>query len=564
MESEGKWSENYFKTVVTVEMNPIDVRRLGARDRVKIARDGYSLVALVKPSDRVPEGAIFIPMGPAANFLIDGDTDGVGIPSFKAVEVEVSLAEEPVATLGDILRSLGAKNLDVEALMKDIPVQSGEKRVVESVSCPFCGDLCDYLKVEVDGSKITRNVGGCAISIAKFLNYHKHRVLEPYVRRSGSLAKVDLETAIGEAAEILARAKYALIYGLSNTCVEAIELAVELAEILRGVVDNTSTVCHGPTVLAVQEVGTVAMTFAPVLHLADVIVFWGSNAREAHPNHITRLVMALGRFRKGRKDRKLIVVDSRKTMLVDMADTFIQVEPGKDLELATALRMALRDLDIESPSVAGVPRERVYELAEVMRTARYGAIFFGMGVTHTGAKLRNIQAVIRLVQELNEWTKWVLLPMRGHYNVTGANQASLWLTGYPYAVDFSRGFPRMIPGVTTAVDLLANGDVDAALIIASDPAAHFPRKAVEHLSKIPVVVIDAKWSLTAAFADVVIPAGLVGIECEGTAYRMDGVPIYMKKVVDPPPSVLCDVELLKRLIEKVKLLKGGGSDPDYN
>jgi len=49
MESEGKWSENYFKTVVTVEMNPIDVRRLGARDRVKIARDGYSLVALVKP-----------------------------------------------------------------------------------------------------------------------------------------------------------------------------------------------------------------------------------------------------------------------------------------------------------------------------------------------------------------------------------------------------------------------------------------------------------------------------------------------------------------------------------
>jgi formylmethanofuran dehydrogenase subunit B len=200
----------------------------------------------------------------------------------------------------------------------------------------------------------------------------------------------------------------------------------------------------------------------------------------------------------------------------------------------------------------------VYELAEVMRTARYGAIFFGMGVTHTGAKLRNIQAVIRLVQELNEWTKWVLLPMRGHYNVTGANQASLWLTGYPYAVDFSRGFPRMIPGVTTAVDLLANGDVDAALIIASDPAAHFPRKAVEHLSKIPVVVIDAKWSLTAAFADVVIPAGLVGIECEGTAYRMDGVPIYMKKVVDPPPSVLCDVELLKRLIEKVKLLKGWG------
>jgi formylmethanofuran dehydrogenase subunit B len=558
MESEGKWSENYFKTVVAVEMNPNDIKRLGVKDRVKIARNGSSLVALVKPSDRVPEGAIFIPMGPVANFIIDGDTDGIGIPSFKAIEVEASPAEEPVATLRDILKSLGAKNLDVDALMKDIPVQSGEKRVVESVSCPFCGDLCDYLKIEVDGSKIVRNVGGCAVSIAKFLNYHKHRVLEPYVRRGGSLTKVDLDTAIEEAAKILVNARYALIYGLSNTCVEAIELAVELAEILRGVVDNTSTVCHGPTVLAIQEVGTVAMTFAPVLHLADVVVFWGSNAREAHVNHVSRLVMAMGRFRKGRKDRKLVVVDSRKTMLADMADIFIQVEPGKDLELATALRMALRDLEIESPSVAGVPREKIYELAELMKTARYGALFFGMGVTHTGAKLRNIQAVIKLVQELNEWTKWVLLPMRGHYNVTGANQVSLWLTGYPYAVDFSRGFPRMIPGVTTAVDLLANGDVDAALIIASDPAAHFPRKAVEHLSKIPVIVIDAKWSLTTAFADVIIPAGLVGIECEGTAYRMDGVAIYMKKVVNPPPGVLCDVELLKRLTEKVKSMKGWG------
>ena len=356
----------------------------------------------------------------------------------------------------------------------------------------------------------------------------------------------------------MANAKYPLIYGLSSTCVEAIEVAVELAEILRGVIDHTATVCHGPTVLATQEVGAVSMTFAPVLHVADTIVFWGSNPREAHQNHFTRLIMAAGRFRKGRKDRRVIVIDVRKTMSADMADMFIQVEPGKDYELITALRMALRDLEIEAPVVAGVPREKIYELAEILKTSKYVVIFFGMGVTQSGAKLRNIQAVIRLVQELNEWTKAVLLPMRGHYNVTGAGQVLLWTTGYPYAVDFSRGFPRMAVGVTTAVDLLANGDVDAALIIASDPVAHFPRKAVEHLAKIPVIVIDAKWSLTTAFADVIIPAGLVGIECEGTAYRMDGVPIYMKKVVDPPPNVLCDVEILKRLVEKVKALRSIG------
>ncbi|MEM2606994.1 MAG: formylmethanofuran dehydrogenase subunit B, partial [Ignisphaera sp.] len=182
-------------------------------------------------------------------------------------------------------------------------------------------------------------------------------------------------------------------------------------------------------------------------------------------------------------------------------------------------------------------------------------IFFGMGLTQNETRYKNIEESIRLVQDLNEWTKFVLLPMRGHYNVTGANHVLLWNTGYPFAVDFARGFPRMIVGVTSAPDLLTYGDADAALIVASDPAAHLPRKAVEHLSKIPVIVVDAKWSLTTAFADVILPAGLVGIECEGTAYRMDGVPIYMKKLVDPPPNVLCDKDLLELLLNKVKELK---------
>jgi formylmethanofuran dehydrogenase subunit B len=114
----------------------------------------------------------------------------------------------------------------------------------------------------------------------------------------------------------------------------------------------------------------------------------------------------------------------------------------------------------------------------------------------------------------------------------------------------------MIIGVTSATDLLANGDVDAVLVIASDPVAHFPRKAVEHLSKIPVIVIDAKWSLTTAFADVVIPGALVGIECEGTAYRMDEVPIRLKKIVELPPGILPDSEVLGRLVERVRVKLG--------
>jgi len=557
MEEESKWSKKYFDAVAVVEMNPIDISSLGVRDRVKVYNEHGSIVLRVKPSNNVPPGTIFIPMGPWANMLTDPETDGTGMPRLKGVNVFVEPTDEPLTKLIDLLKALGAKQLEV--YMEDAPLKTGDKKVVENVVCPFCGDLCDHLTIEVDGNKVVRNIGGCAISSAKFLNYHRHRILRPYIREQGRLLEVDLDKAIDAAADILAESKYPLIFGLASTDVETNRYAVELAELTHGVVDNTSVFCHGPTALAVQEVGAVRYTFGVAVHLADLVIFWGCNPLEAHPNHVARVVMREGRFVRGRKERKIVVVDARRTPTANLADLFIQIEPGRDYELLTALRMAIRDLDIEAPTVAGVPRDKVVELAEMMRTTKYGVIFFGLGLTMTGAKYKNIVAAIKLVQELNEWTKFGILPMRGHYNVAGSNQVSLWTTGYPYAVDYARGFPRMIIGMTSATDLLSNGDVDAALIIASDPVAHLPRKAVEHLSKIPVVVIDAKWSLTTAFADVIIPGAYVGIECEGSAYRLDEVPIRLKKVVDPPPCILCDSEVLRKIVEKVKAKKGVSS-----
>ncbi len=50
---------------------------------------------------------------------------------------------------------------------------------------------------------------------------------------------------------------------------------------------------------------------------------------------------------------------------------------------------------------------------------------------------------------------------------------------------------------------------------------------------------------------MVIPSAIVGIEVEGTAYRMDTVPIRMRKVMDPPEGILTDEEILKGILERV-------------
>ena len=83
--------------------------------------------------------------------------------------------------------------------------------VFEDHICPFCGCLCDDLRIEVENGKVIKNENGCAISIAKFMNHHDDRIESPMIKK----AAVSLDEAIDKTVEILASAKRPLIYGLS-------------------------------------------------------------------------------------------------------------------------------------------------------------------------------------------------------------------------------------------------------------------------------------------------------------------------------------------------------------
>jgi len=68
-------------------------------------------------------------------------------------------------------------------------------------------------------------------------------------------------------------------------------------------------------------------------------------------------------------------------------------------------------------------------------------------------------------------------------------------------------------------------------------------------------VIDPHRTRTTEQADVVIPSAPVGIEAGGTAYRMDGVPIMLRKLREPPAGLKSDVEILQMILDRVKELK---------
>jgi formylmethanofuran dehydrogenase subunit B len=497
--------------------------------------------------------------------------------------------------------------------------------IVNAVTCPVCGCLCDDIELTIEDGKVTQIKNGCAMCESKFLNYMtEHRTKTPLIRKDGKLVPVSYEEAIHKSAEILANASYPILYGWSSTDCEAQRVGVELAEEVGGVLDNTAVVCHGPSILGVQEVGIPTATLGQIRHRADLIIYWGCDPWSAHPRHLERYTSFTdGRFeasewksylnkvkasvgmkkrssvarRRGlycesaetvsdnkppetlnmpthtvcvnnnpatmnkecvrtcTQGRKLIVVDVRKTMTANAADYFIQVKPGKDYEIMQAIRALVKEEELDVDEVGGVSVEYLEELVDVMINCQFGVIFFGMGLTQSAGKFRNVEDAISLIRDLNMRTKFVIIPMRGHFNVTGANTVFTWQSGYPYAIDFSLGYPKYNPGETTVVDILLRKESDAALVIASDPVSNFPRKAAEHLVKTPLIVIDPHMNVTAMVGDVVFPSSIVGIEKAGTAYRMDHVPLPLKKVVEPPEGFLSDEEILQRILEEVRRIK---------
>jgi formylmethanofuran dehydrogenase subunit B len=153
--------------------------------------------------------------------------------------------------------------------------------------CPVCGCLCDDIELTLKDGKVIGVKNGCALSSAKFLGYSQdHRVQKPLIRKYGKLTETFIEEAVHKSAEILTNANYPLLYGWSSTSCEAQRIGVELAEEIGGVLDNTSTVCHGPSILGIQEVGIPTCTLGQIRHRADLIIYWGCDPWSAHPRHL--------------------------------------------------------------------------------------------------------------------------------------------------------------------------------------------------------------------------------------------------------------------------------------
>lgn len=378
--------------------------------------------------------------------------------------------------------------------------------------CPGCGCACDDIELSIEEDRITHAKKTCPLGEKWFRDQRPVLTSDP--------------TAIATAAGLLHRADSPLIFGLGQTTCEAQSEAIALAELVGGTIDTETSLTHGPMEMAAQLGGKVTCTLGEIKNRADLIVYWGANPVETHPRHFERYtVNPTGKFRP---KRTLVVVDVRETATTAAADVFLRIRPNTDFEALTILRAILKGSRFDAAKLAatGLTLAQLRDLADRMAAARYGAFFIGMGLLQTPGRFMNAAAATALVVEMNARTRFISMPMRRAGNVSGADAVFTYTAGYPFGVNFSRGYPRYNPGEFTAAEMLTRGEVDAALIVGADSLARLPQAARERLARIPTIILDPNPS--ADVGKVRIATGVPGVTAGGTVYRMDKVPLTLR------------------------------------
>jgi formylmethanofuran dehydrogenase subunit B len=420
---------------------------------------------------------------------------------------------------------------------------SGTARTVENAVCLGCGCACDDIAVVVDGGRIVEARNACPLGLRWF--------------GDGSLPSAVLggrttaiEDVIGEIAGALRAARAPLVYLAPDLTSEAQRAAVAIADQLHAFVDGVTSATASAGILAAQRRGRASATLGEIRNRADVLVFWAVDPVLSYPRFQSRYAPdpAGVHVPNGRADRTVIAVDVGSQRGPDNADVRIQMTAEEELLFVASLRGYLAGRTLGGGPILA----RVTELATRLTRAKYAVIVTDGESAPQAVELPAMRAdsLIALTQSLNAPTRAALCTLRAGGNRNGADTVLTWQTGFPMAVDFSRGVPRYAPEDATLARL-ARGAFDAVLLIGA--ASALPPSVAGALRGIRTIAIGPRASESAVDAGIRIDTGVASIHESGMAFRTDDVPLPLRAVLPTPRDT---ASLLKALGAAVAA-KGG-------
>ena len=312
----------------------------------------------------------------------------------------------------------------------------------------------------------------------------------------------------------------------------------------------------------------------PDVEHSDLAIFIGKN-----PWHSHGIPKARATLREISKDpeRKMIVIDPKRTETADLADLHLAVKPARDAWLFAAIAAtivqqdmydqdfltkhvndyeelfkALKSINIDAfANICGISREQIQETAQLIADSKRVAVLEDLGI-----QMNRHSTLVSYLQRL----MWVLTGNFGrpgtHYLLGfGAIGAGLRtgispVTGAPIIAG-------LIPCNSVAEEILTDHpDRFRAMIIESANPVHSLAESQKFRDAIAAlditVVIDVAMTETAMFADYVLPTANQYEKAEAAFFNFEFPDNYFQlrePLFAPPASVLTEAEIHCRLAE---------------
>jgi predicted molibdopterin-dependent oxidoreductase YjgC len=322
----------------------------------------------------------------------------------------------------------------------------------------------------------------------------------------------------------------------------------------------------------------------------DLIVLWGSNARETHPIFFHHVLKAV------HKGARLYAVDPRRTSSAEWADSWLGLDVGSDIALANAvgreiivsnlhhrefIERATADFEAYKAKVepytldyaereTGVPAEAIRDLAHSFAAAPRAMICWTLGITEHHNAVDNVLSLINLVLLTGHVGRYGsgVNPLRGQNNVQGGGDMGALpdrLPGFQHVenetlrLKFEEAWGVTIPPkrgwhLSGMFDAMERGELTAVYCIGENPVQSEAdqHRAIRLLEGLDMLVVqDLFLTRTAELADVVLPASAVWAEGEGTVTNSERRVQRVRKAVEPPEGARDDLEIMFDLAKRM-------------
>jgi formate dehydrogenase major subunit len=314
----------------------------------------------------------------------------------------------------------------------------------------------------------------------------------------------------------------------------------------------------------------------------DLILLWGSNARETHPIFFHHLLQGV------RNGARLYAIDPRRTSSARWAHVWAGLDVGSDIALANAMAREIIESGLHHRSFiehattgfdeyrqsvqrytleyaereTRVPAAVIRDMAHAYAKADKAMICWTLGITEHHNAVDNVLALINLALLTGHVGRYGcgLNPLRGQNNVQGGGDMGALpdrLTGFqhvenaPLREKFERRWGVKIPPVkgwhlTGMFEAMERGELRSLYIIGENPLqSEADQKHARHLleTRDLMIVQDIFMTKTAEMAHVVFPAAAAWCESEGTVTNSERRVQRVRKAMEPPGHARDDIRI---------------------